>query len=737
MTINPKLIEALAPIIERANPSTHWLRRPGDLPVNTRKPLAKANLKHHLNGGPYVGVGLIRPGESVTMMAVLDLDSHKGETPWPEMLDVAARVMAALDARGLAPIAFRSSGGHGLHLYLLWEQPQDAYSVRTLLREALAECGFKDGTAGVSRGQIEVYPRQNSVAEGKFGNMVVAPLAGASVPLCPLTLNDLPKDAAIGMDWPLSAAVPVLERPVVERPTTDMVSADLAVLRSALAAIPNEGAAALDYDTWRNVVFAIHHATGGSDEGLTLAHEFSARSEKYGPDFLDERVWPYIETDHDSEHGAITAGTIFKLAREAGWREPVEHEFEALPVVADGGGHAPELPRFERNKAGEILATISNIQAALERADLCGGLIRFDTFRDEIMLSEDGGENWRPYEDADYVRMRRALELGGFKPIGKELMRDVVLLVASENKFDTAQLWLSRLEWDGVPRVERFLSTYFGAEDDEYTRGVSRYIWTALAGRVVNPGCKADMVPILVGAQGIRKSSSVAAMVPSPDFFAEIDFAEKDADLSRKMRGCLVGEIGELRGLNSKDLESIKAFITRTHEKWVPKFREFTTTFPRRLLFIGTTNQEQFLADETGNRRWLPVRVVRADRDGVARDAAQLWAEGAVLHARHGVQWHVEALADDAHTDHTIRDPWEDLVADWLAEPDLGDEQMTDMSGRRAVRVVDALRRAVGMDARQITKREEMRMARVLTALGWTRTTLRVGGRPSKVWVNA
>src|SRR5690606_34027600 len=117
------------------------------------------------------------------------------------------------------------------------------------------------------------------------------------------------------------------------------------------------------------------------------------------------------------------------------------------------------------------------------------------------------------------------------------------------------------------------------------------------------------MVPILVGDQGQGKSTAVKALVPSPEFFVEVSFAEKDDDLARKMRGKLVAEIGELRGLHTKELEAIKAFITRTHEQWVPKYREFTTTFPRRLVFIGSTNKDQFLADETGNRRWLPVRV--------------------------------------------------------------------------------------------------------------------------------
>jgi predicted P-loop ATPase len=87
-------------------------------------------------------------------------------------------------------------------------------------------------------------------------------------------------------------------------------------------------------------------------------------------------------------------------------------------------------------------------------------------------------------------------------------------------------------------------------DDTAYTRAVSRYLWTALAGRIVTPGVKADMVPILVGGQGVGKSTGVSAMCPSNEFFTEVSFHEKEDDLARRMRGRLVGEIGELRGLH-------------------------------------------------------------------------------------------------------------------------------------------------------------------------------------------
>lgn len=405
-------------------------------------------------------------------------------------------------------------------------------------------------------------------------------------------------------------------------------------------------------------------------------------------------------------------------------------DFEVVKV--DAGEPLP-LPNFERDKAGAILATVDNVSKALRRPDMAGVTLAYDTFRAEIVLSEDAGVNWRSFTDADYVRLRINLERRGFKSIGKELIRDVVLLVADDQQIDTAQLWLRSLKWDGRPRIERFLIDYFSAADTPYTRAVALYTWTALAGRVLMPGCKADMVPILVGDQGLRKSSGVAAMAPGPEFFTEISFDEKDDNLSRKMRGRLIAEIGELRGLQSREIESIKAFITKTREDWTPKFREFNTVFPRRLIFIGTTNQEEFLADETGNRRWLPVRVGGVDVDGISRDCAQLWAEAREQTVKHGVQFReAETLAKDVHDEHRVVDSWEEALLKWLHTSDLDGDIP---ANRNFLRVRDVLIEALGFAEKNISRREEMRISKVLRAVGYVKADQRVGGRVLKVWL--
>ncbi|HEM7915533.1 TPA: replication protein [Citrobacter koseri] len=395
------------------------------------------------------------------------------------------------------------------------------------------------------------------------------------------------------------------------------------------------------------------------------------------------------------------------------------------------------LPAFERDKWGRIEATISNAAKAVVRPDFVDIDIRFDQFRDEIMFAQAGSGQWQAFTDADYARLRITMEKRGFKPVGRELIRDVVLLAADEQPFDSATTWLNGLEWDGVPRIETFYHTHFGTADTPYTRAVSMYMWTALAGRVLEPGVKADMVPILVGPQGCGKSSGVEALSPDPAFFTEISFAEKDDDLARKMRGRLVAEIGELRGLNTKELESIKAFVTRTHENWIPKYREFATQFPRRLVFVGTTNEDEFLADKTGNRRWLPVEVSKVDVKAIKTDLLLLWAEARETFKRlGGIQFRdAERLGASVHEQYTIKDAWLETVEKWLDTPDL----MANDIPRNCefLRASDVLRDAIGLNPDRIGKREEMRISNVLQNCGYKRETRRVEGKLMKVWRRA
>lgn len=405
------------------------------------------------------------------------------------------------------------------------------------------------------------------------------------------------------------------------------------------------------------------------------------------------------------------------------------------------------LPGFERDNMGRILTTLANVSAVLKAPHAIGCDIAFDEFRAELMLAEQPGQ-WRPLKDADAVRLRiKAAALGFKDEIGRELMRDALVLVGDERSFDSAIEWLMNVvpEWDGVPRIHRFMPDYMGAADTPYTEAIGRYAWTAHAGRIIEPGVKADMVPVLVGEQGWRKSSGIAAIAPSMDFFAEFSFDNKEADNARKMRGCIVGELGELRGLGTRDNETILAWIVRRFEAWTPKFKEYETKLWRRLLLWGSTNNDEFLNDPTGERRWLPTKIERlVDVAAIERDRLQLWAEGRDVFLADGVLYaEAETLARDEHHKFKYQDPWVERVAKWLDEED--DDGVSPRASGNLL-ADDVLVHCVGLNLGQIKKSDQMRIGAVLKSLGMKRVLKRVTTSktavttcvlpPSKVWVS-
>lgn len=742
MSEGKALAPALEPIISRVRTDATAAKTERGM-IWTREALTEVRIKRHLEGGTPRGVCPIKAGESITRLALFDLDSHRGQTPWPEMVATAARLVDALEGIGCWPVAFRSSGGRGIHIFVVWDQDQDAYSVRQRMKQVLLDCGLRDGAKGVAQGQIEVFPKQDEVSAEGFGNQFILPLSGQSAPLEPLAdFEVMPREYALQLEWRGSEPVPVVEKPVRE-PGKGIVLADtpdgLRELASALSAIDNSGDG-LGYDEWRNVIAGIHHATGGSDEGYELALAFSERSAKFEEFELREKVWNWLANKTPGAQ-VVTEGTIFKLARDAGWEDAASPEdFPLVPVrearpEAGGEGHDLEadlpLPNFKRDKNGAIEATVLNLRAALSRVDVCGMEIAFDEFKDEIVFCERGEPGlWRRFRDEHYFELRLRLETRGFKPIGRELIRDGVHYTAARHPIDTAMVWLDGLRWDGVARVDSFLETYFAVEPSPYARAVSRYWWTALAGRVFKPGCQADMSPILVSPeQGLRKSSAVAAMVP-PDTHRVMNFSQPETERSRLLRGCLSAELAELHGIRTKAKEEIRAWMTKRWEDWTPKYKEMAVRVPRRCIFVGTSNPTELF--EEFERRWLPVMVgSKIDIEGIERDRDQLWAEAAAIWSADGVAWQeAERLVREVQGAFRVVDTWEEALSGWAYGSSL--EGVSPAHAGFTTR--EALIECLAFSDKSVRRGDEMRCASALKAIGFLQKVQKRDGKSVRLW---
>jgi hypothetical protein len=337
----PKLLNLIR---KRVRTSDHWVVPPGGSPSHRKAPLADAALVRHLNGGDRVGACPIERGQNTTRLALFDLDSHGGEVEWSTMCGVAREISASAASHGLQAIPVRSSGGQGIHLLFIWDDAQDARSVRHLLGQVLDECGLKNGTRGVRHYEVEIFPKQDSVPAGGWGSMFVLPFAGKSVALDPATLEDIDAGA---VKLAASDPVPVVEPEHVRAPSSVEVPPEIADVRDALAAIdPND----FDYEGWLKILFAVHAATDGSGEGLALILDWSSRFERYDEQASraeTEKQWTFARSNKE---GGIGPGTLFAAAAARGWVHPLRRpSIEGLPnlieeakakLIADARGFA-------------------------------------------------------------------------------------------------------------------------------------------------------------------------------------------------------------------------------------------------------------------------------------------------------------------------------------------------------------------------------------------------------------
>lgn len=339
MNLDDPLIAAMQPLLRRVRTDKTAIKTKDGSQSWTKQGMTDERLAAHMNGGPARGVCPIREGSTATEVALLDFDSHKGEASWAEMSAAAMRVADVLEiVWGASPILFRSSGGRGVHLLMLWDAPQDAYSVREWLREVLDSIGLRNGTDGVSRGQVEIFPKQDAVPVGGSGNQFILPLAGMSVPLGREELSGLlvPLDRMemLRIGWPVSRPVAPRERPVrVQRAAGGVL--DYAVLEEALGVIVKavaDGVQEMGRNAWRDVLFGIHEATGGDEDGRGIAHAFSAAVPDYNAAEVD-KIWDHAQVGRP---GAIGEGSLRWLARKHGWIDPAfAPSVDDFPVVPE------------------------------------------------------------------------------------------------------------------------------------------------------------------------------------------------------------------------------------------------------------------------------------------------------------------------------------------------------------------------------------------------------------------
>jgi predicted P-loop ATPase len=380
------------------------------------------------------------------------------------------------------------------------------------------------------------------------------------------------------------------------------------------------------------------------------------------------------------------------------------------------------LGKSIKGKGQGPLSILANVTSALRNDPSLVNAFAYDEMQRTTMLMQKEGQpiEPRPVEDADVFRLQEFLQRAGLKNLGAQTVHDAVEVRGRECKFHPVRDYLEAQKWDGVPRVGNWLVRYLGAPETPYIQAVGRMFLISKVARIFEPGCKVDYMPVLEGPQGALKSA-ICRILGGAHFSDNLPDVTTGKDVSQHLRGKWLIEVPEMHAMGRAETTLLKAFITRQVEQYRPSYGRREVTEPRQCVFLGTTNKQTYLRDETGGRRFWPVPTGSIDVAAFKRDRDQLFAEAVRLY-RNGIPWWPDRAFEQQHMvpEQEARfqqDAWEEKIEKYLA------------SAPRKVTVGQVGREALGIEDRHLGRADQNRIVAILERFGWQRGKRSEDGR--------
>jgi predicted P-loop ATPase len=359
------------------------------------------------------------------------------------------------------------------------------------------------------------------------------------------------------------------------------------------------------------------------------------------------------------------------------WQEDTEDNSEN----DDGQSWMMQL-EADRKDPTKILPTSKNVNIIMKNGPF-KGVLAYDEFLNaevirkplpwrELKRPNEEYEHWLGSDDA---RLQNYFGMV-YRINSKAVIMNAFTEVVHQNEFNPIKNYLLAQVWDGIPRLDLLFVHYLGADDNPYVRAATRKILVAAICRVFNPGCQFDYMLVLVGPQGVGKSTILHKM--GMRWFSDSlkNFDSKEA--GEHLQSGWIFEFGELAQMKKAEVDEIKAFITKRSDKYRVAYDRIVSDFPRKCVFFGTTNNYNFLKDDTGNRRFWPVDVdPQKSTKSVFEDMndyeiGQIWAEALHYH-RQGESLklppEIEEMAKGIQEMHMEEDPRVGMIAEYLDKP--------------------------------------------------------------------
>tara|TARA_R110000868_G_scaffold17606_6_gene76881 strand:- start:198 stop:1844 length:1647 start_codon:yes stop_codon:yes gene_type:complete len=371
-----------------------------------------------------------------------------------------------------------------------------------------------------------------------------------------------------------------------------------------------------------------------------------------------------------------------------------------------------------RTPKGQVKNTFANVCSILRNAPEFSSL----RYNEMTLTPELDGIG---VTDARLGSARERIELEYQISPATDSLSQALLTVAAERAYHPVRQYLEGLIWDRRPRLDSVAERILGAENSEINNTMIRAWFISAVARAMRPGCKVDTSLVLVGAQGLYKSTFFSILGGA--WFADtgIDLESKDAML--QINHAWIYELAELDQITSRaHAGRIKSFLTSQVDKYRAPYARAVSSVPRCNVIVGSTNEMQFLADPTGARRFWCVRVPRpVDRTALYAERDQLWAEALAAYRAHEAWWlstEAETAQREASETHALHDPWEPKIVEWTA------------SAEGAITSTRILTGALAIEIGRVSQKDSQRVGAIMRRLGWRSTPRWVGGHTHRVW---
>ncbi|WP_160045562.1 virulence-associated E family protein [Paenibacillus sp. USDA918EY] len=364
-------------------------------------------------------------------------------------------------------------------------------------------------------------------------------------------------------------------------------------------------------------------------------------------------------------------------------------DFAEMADEFDDDDEDPEEEDWEtklelHHKTGLPLPTAGNVELFLMHG-IWRGVLAYDAFGNTEVIRrplpwrppERPGRSYEPWLGADDKRLQHWFaKVHGIS--SAKTIQNAFTEVVHRNTFHPIKAYVESAQWDGTPRAERLFIDYLGAADTHYARQATRKMLLAAITRLYRPGCKFDQMLVLVGPQGAGKSSLLAKL--GREWFSDSLRTFENKEAGEHLQSGWIFEIGELSAMKKTEVEEVKAFLSKTEDRYRVAYDRQVSEFPRKCVFFGTTNTRDFLRDATGNRRFWPIevfpeRAAKSHWDELTDDeVSQIWAEvlswfkaGETLELDHEAR----TEAERQQAAHMESDPREGLIQEWLDSEEL------------------------------------------------------------------